>query len=131
MILLDTHTLVFDTLAPERLSKRAKALIEQGEQAQALACADISLWEIAMLVFKARLDPGVSTRDYLDLALAYRGMEVLAISPAVAAQSQSGALAHHGDPADRLIAATAMIYGATLVTRDRALRGLAELDTAW
>ena len=59
MILLDTCVLVFDALTPERLSAAARSALEQGEQDSALACADISLWEIAMLVDKKRIKPGV------------------------------------------------------------------------
>ena len=50
MILLDTCVLVFDALAPERLSTEALRAIEEGEENGSLACCDISLWEIAMLV---------------------------------------------------------------------------------
>jgi PIN domain nuclease of toxin-antitoxin system len=59
MILLDTCTLIFDALTPERLSDRARKALELGEAEASLACADITLWEIAMLVGKGRLDPGV------------------------------------------------------------------------
>ena len=50
MILLDTCALIFDALTPERLTPAAAAALDQGEREGNLACADISLWEIAMLI---------------------------------------------------------------------------------
>lgn len=131
MIVLDTHALVFDALAPRRLGHRARQLIAEGERGRDLHCADISLWEIAMLVHKKRLDPGIETREFLDLALAHRGIQILPITPEIAAESQSPTLAGHGDPADRLIAATCRVHRAILLTKDRELRSLPGLETVW
>ena len=55
VILLDTHALVFDALAPDTLSRRARQTIDEGDAAGNLACSDISLWEIAMLISKERI----------------------------------------------------------------------------
>ena len=56
MIICDTHVLVFDALAPARLSAKARRRLKDAESAGQLACADISLWEIAMLIAKRRLE---------------------------------------------------------------------------
>jgi len=61
MLVLDTCALIFDALAPKRLSRAAAAAIASGESANALACCDISLWEIAMLIKHGRLAPGTGT----------------------------------------------------------------------
>ena len=55
MIICDTHVLVFDALAPARLSAKARRRLKNADAAGQLACADISLWEIAMLIAKRRL----------------------------------------------------------------------------
>jgi PIN domain nuclease of toxin-antitoxin system len=128
VILLDTHVLIYDALAPERLSTAARAALDDGEADGSLACCDISLWEVAMLAAKGRVAFGTDTATFLRNALAARGIRVLAITPEVAALSQSGTVPA-GDPADRLIAATAVHHGATLVTRDEALHALAGLST--
>ena len=65
MILLDTHVILFDALTPDRLSRPATQALEQGFERASLACSDISLWEISMLLRKGRLqvdtaDPAVS-----------------------------------------------------------------------
>lgn len=130
MIVLDTHALVYDALAPRRLSARARKAIESGYADGALACSDISLWEIAMLISRKRLDPAMDARQFLDDMIAARQVRVLPISPAIAVLSQSDMFAH-GDPADRLIAATARLHLAPLVTSDTQLRKLKEVATIW
>ena len=121
MIVLDTHALVFDALAPSSLSARARKAIETAFADRELACSDISLWEIAMLIAHGRLDPAM---------VAARHIRVLPISAEIAVLSQSDQFAH-GDPADRLIAATARLHQAALVTSDAKLRKLGNVTTIW
>jgi PIN domain nuclease of toxin-antitoxin system len=130
VILLDTCALIFDALTPERLSAPAKNALEGGEAEGSLACADISLWEIAMLVSKGRLDPGTDSATFCRLALDARGVRVLPITPELALESTRIEVPQ-GDPADRLIAATAIVHGAPLVTVDQRLRDCAALSTLW
>ncbi len=126
----DTHSLVFDALAPDRLGPEAEKAIENSHRAGDLACADISLWEIAMLIEKGRLEVEASIEDFLTAMIAARRLNVLPITPAIAALSVSGSVPD-GDPADRLIAATAISQGATLITKDERLTGLPDLPTIW
>jgi PIN domain nuclease of toxin-antitoxin system len=131
MIILDTCVLIFDALAPDKLSKNALRAIELGEKHGELACCDISLWEIAMLVQKGRLDPGTDTAAFISLALSARKIEVLPITPEIAALSSSHPTLTHHDPADRLIAATTLHLKGSLVTCDHLLRSIKELQTIW
>ena len=130
MIVLDTHAIIFDALIPKRLSPRARKAIEAAAEDRQLACSDISLWEIAMLVARGRLDPAMDARQFLDDVIAARSIQVLAITPEVAVLSQSDTFGH-GDPADRLIAATAQCFRAPLVTSDERLRALKDIATIW
>jgi PIN domain nuclease of toxin-antitoxin system len=130
VILLDTCTLIFDALTPQRLSKVARKALDRGEAEGALACADISLWEIAMLVSKDRLDPGTDSATFCRLVLDARAVRVLPITPEIAMESTRLDLPH-GDPADRLIAATAGVHGAILVTVDERLRDSRAVKTLW
>ena len=130
LIVLDTHALIYDALTPSRLSLRARKAIEAGFALHELACSDISLWEIAMLIAKKRMDPMMDARQFLDDVIAARRVRVLPISAEVAVLSQSDAFSH-GDPADRLIAATAFLHRAPLVTSDAKLRKLKEIVTIW
>lgn len=131
MILLDTCVLVFDALAPDRLSTKALRAIEKGEESGSLACCDISLWEIAMLVAKGRLDPGTDVLSFLRLVLASRAIRPLPITPEIAKISAGDALFAHHDPADRIIGATALHYGGPLVTCDQALQTVQGLKILW
>jgi PIN domain nuclease of toxin-antitoxin system len=100
LIVLDTCVLIFDALTPERLSESARATLDQGESEGTLACCDISLWEIAMLVAKGRLDPGTDCTTFARLALEARGIRVLEITPEIARRSAEIDLPQ-ADPADR------------------------------
>ncbi len=130
MIVLDTNALVYDALAPSRLSVRARKAIESAFEDGELACCDISLWEIAMLISRKRLDPVMDARQFLDDLISSRRLRVLPITPEIAVLSQSDMFSH-GDPADRLIAATARLYQSPLVTSDTQLRKLKEVATIW
>ena len=130
MIVLDTHALIYDALAPARLSARARKAIALAFTDRELACSDISLWEIAMLIARKRLDPVVDARQFLDDMIAARHVRVLPITAEIAVLSQSDVFSH-GDPADRLIAATARLHRAALVTSDAKLRKLKEITAIW
>jgi PIN domain nuclease of toxin-antitoxin system len=130
LIVLDTHALVYDALSPRRLSPRARKAIESGFEERELACCDISLWEIAMLIARKRLDPSMDARQFIDDLVAARRVHVLPITAEVAVWSQSDMFSH-GDPADRLIAATAFLYRTPLVTSDARLRKLRQIETIW
>ncbi len=130
MIVLDTHALVFDALAPSKLTARARKAIEGAYADREVACSDISLWEISMLISRKRLDPAMDARQFLEDLVSARRVQVLPITPGIAVLSQSDMFAH-GDPADRLIAATALMHGAPLVTSDVELRKLKNLATLW
>lgn len=80
-ILLDTCTLICDALAPDRLSPAASNALTRGESEGSLACADITLWEIAMLLNKDRLDPSTDSATFCQLALGAHGVRVLPVTP--------------------------------------------------
>jgi len=82
-----------------------------------------------MLTERGRLDPGAPCGEFLDLMIAARSLRVLPISPRVAALLAG--LGRHRDPADRLIAATALAHSALLVTADQRLREDPDLRCTW
>src|SRR3990167_3406103 len=102
MIVLDTCALIFDALTPAKLTKTATKAINQAEKKAQLFCADISLWEIAMLIQKGRLDPGTDTQTFLQTMLQARQIGVLPITLEIATLSTSDAKFNHFDPADRI-----------------------------
>jgi len=131
MLVLDTCAMILDALDPSKVGKKAFSAIAKADEQGQLACCDISLWEIAMLVAKGRLDPGTDALHFIDLVLAARKIEVLPITAAIAYKSALPDFCPHGDPADRLIAATAVLHRAKLATSDRKLNVVAGLQVVW
>ncbi len=129
MIVLDTCILLYEALETRRLSAKALRAIRAAESANELCCCDISLWEIAMLTEAGRLKLDVAVAPFIEAALALRGVRVLPISAEIAALSNR--LGLHKDPADRLIAATAVNRGARLVTSDEKLLNADAVPTIW
>lgn len=131
MTIVDTCVLIFDALDPKRLTPTAKQALNAAESENQLFCSDISLWEIAMLISKRRLDPGTDMLSFLKLTLAARSVQVLPITADIAALSVSLSSLIQADPADRIIAATTVFYKAQLITADDQLRQCAEVQTIW
>jgi PIN domain nuclease of toxin-antitoxin system len=130
VVIADTHVLLFDALSPSRLTKKAKLRLERGYDEGALCCSDITLWEIAMLISKARIHVESDAVRFMDDILQARRINVLPITPEIAVQAQSIAFSK-GDPADRLIASTALIHDADLITADEYLRTVPSLRAVW
>jgi PIN domain nuclease of toxin-antitoxin system len=129
-IVCDTHALIYWSLAPKRLGTAGSKAIEQARKQGEVFCADISLWEIAVLVEKGRLELGVAVEAYLDNLMAALGLTALPISPRIATLAQSGRFPQK-DPADRLIGATALALDAPLITRDAGFSGIPGLQLLW
>ena len=132
LTICDTHILLFWADEPRRLSSTARAALDSGTESGNLACSDISLWEIAMLYARGRVNnrAGVASSAYIQDILTCMDMTVLPITADIAELSQS-ALFTHGDPADRLIAATALAHRAPLITADEKLRATPGLRCIW
>ena len=131
MIIVDTHVLIWDALAPAKLSQPAKEAIAAANQAHELLVADISLWEIAMLIQKGRIQVSTDIQSFLNLVLQANNIQLIPISTEIATQSVQLPTTVNPDPADRLIVATAIVKKATLVTADHNLRSTSQIPTIW
>ena len=129
MVVCDTCVLLFDALEPHRISSTAHTVMEEADRAGELACSDVTLWEVATLVANGRLRPPAPLQVFLENLLSLRGVTVLPVTPEIAARSVS--LGLHRDPADRLIAATAAVHGARLLTADDRLRNVPGVEVVW
>ena len=130
MILLDTHVVLWVTSDPSRLSAKAKATIEETRKiGESLAICDITLLELATLASKRRIDLTISLESLL------RELEqrftVLPISSRACARTIEFPAKYPKDPADRIIAATALVEGLTLLTADREIRRSKVVPTIW
>jgi len=131
MILLDTHVIIWDALAPSRLSLPVQQAIAQANQQDGILIADISLWEIAMLVQKGRVQIATDCQSFINLLLQANKTHLVPISPAIATQSVQLPALVNKDPADRLLVATALVEQAVLVTADHNLRQISAITTLW
>ena len=131
-IICDTHVLLFWASDPDRLTARARRALENGMEKNDLACADITWWEIALLHERGRivLPPEVTLQRYMHGLITALRLESLPVTPVIATLSRSDSF-DRKDPADRLIAATAMAHRAPLVTADEKLRAIPRLKTIW
>lgn len=116
-VLLDTHVLIWLTAAPERLSSPALQAIDEAND---LAVAAITWFELAWLIAHDRIEPPVPGRAWME-ELAQR-VRTMTVTPAIADTAVSLPDSFPEDPADRLIYATALEYGWPLVTGDQRLR---------
>jgi PIN domain nuclease of toxin-antitoxin system len=116
-VVLDTHALHWWSAEPDRLTPAASDAIAGADE---LAVAAITWFELAWLAARERIVLTVPTRAWLD-ALAGE-VTTVGITPAIADAAVSLPQTFPGDPADRLIYATAVERGAVLVTKDRRLR---------
>jgi PIN domain nuclease of toxin-antitoxin system len=120
--LLDTHVLVRWVNGGGGLSRRQRAVLDRVSEGPPLAVADISLWEVAMLVSLGRLRLALPLREWLERAVAPPRVRLVPITPTVAAEVASLPESFHRDPADRILVATARILGAKLLTSDERIQ---------
>jgi len=131
MIVLDTHVIIWDALKPKSLSTPARQAIDQANQQDGIIICDISLWEIAMLLQKGRLQINTDYITFINLLFQSNQYILYSITPAIALQSTLFLGEVNADPADRLIAATAVVENAVLVTADKNLRQATSIPTLW
>lgn len=130
MILLDTHVVVWLALAPERISKVAKAAMDEARHNEdGLAICGITLLEIATANLNGRIFLSISLESFLkDVEERF---VVLPISARACARTLALPAGYPKDPADRVIGATALVEGLSLVTADREIRRAKVVRTVW
>jgi PIN domain nuclease of toxin-antitoxin system len=129
VILLDTHALLWMASDPKRLSKRAREAIGSARQNDGIAVATITLWELAWLAQSARIVVTGSVESFVRETVAR--VILRPATPEIAALAVSLPKDFPKDPADRLIAATAIVEGMALVTADLRIRRSKVVETVW
>jgi len=130
VILLDTHVVIWLALEPGRISKRARAAIQETRQrGEGLAVSDITLLEIATIENKGRIKLNASLEAFL--AEIEARFIVLPITGRICVSALALPAAYPRDPADRVIGATALVEGLSLITADDGIRRSKALKTIW
>ncbi|MEK2645230.1 type II toxin-antitoxin system VapC family toxin [Bdellovibrio sp. BCCA] len=119
VLLLDTHAWIWIATGFEKMAKgSSRKIIDKAFQDGTLAISAISTWEIAMLEAKGKIALTEPCLDWIQHSVEKLKLEIVPISPEVAVESTRLPGGFHGDPADRLIVATARKNRFTLVTQD-------------
>ncbi len=117
MILLDTHTLIWLVEGNKKLGKQALAKIDKALQQQQLFVASISFWETAMLITKNRLELHEPVQRWRKNLITV-GLKEFVLNGEIAIHAAE-LDQFHGDPADRIIVATAIYNSCSLCTADQ------------
>ncbi|HET7486001.1 MAG TPA: type II toxin-antitoxin system VapC family toxin [Solirubrobacterales bacterium] len=116
-ILLDTHVVHWWSAEPKRVSASARKVLESADE---LVVAAVSWYELAWLARHERIVVNVPIRTWLQGLAAQ--LRTIGVTPAIADTAVGLPSSFPGDPADRMIYATAIEHGLKLVTKDRAIR---------
>jgi PIN domain nuclease of toxin-antitoxin system len=129
VIVLDTHAWLWWVATPDRLSAAARDALAD---APAVGVSTLSVFELATLVRRRRISLDRDVRDWVRRALSDQRVEAIAPGPDVAlAAARLDGDGFPGDPADRMIFATAKALDAPLLTGDRRIRSFAPAVTIW
>jgi PIN domain nuclease of toxin-antitoxin system len=123
-LLLDTHIWLWSLSDPDRLTPQVRrALAKPGHE---LWLSPVSTWEVVQLLQKKRISLDSHFEAWLPRALG--SLREALLSHDVAAAAVDVQLPH-GDPADRLLVATARVLNLTLVTADERLIAAKQVAT--
>ena len=127
MIILDTHIWVWFVQNDVQLTKKHQQLLKNYED-EGLGVSIVSCWEVAKLVEKNRLILPLPINEWLEIALAYPGIQLLNLTlPIIVDSTQLKGF--HKDPFDQVIVATARIFGCPLLTVDQKILSYSDVET--
>lgn len=130
-MVLDTHVLLWWLSASPSLPARAKRALREATTRGPVVVSAISVFEIATGVRRGRIELRQPFEDWLrDLALLPE-IRIEPVNGVIAARAAGFGDSVHGDPADRIILATASVLGLPLATSDERLRASRLTPLAW
>ena len=121
-VLLDTHVWIWWLSPDSPLSAGERAALDAEAERRELFLSAVSLWEAQMLHAKRRLELPLPFADWVEEAAEQDVITVVPLDVAVVVALEALPVGFHGDPADRLIVATARSRRLPLATRDRTIR---------
>jgi PIN domain nuclease of toxin-antitoxin system len=121
-ILLDTHVWIWWLTGAPEMKRQEREAIDKLAASQLPFISSISIWESEMLVSKNRLLPKEPFESWIRRMTAPDTVRIVPLDTDVIISLHSLPKAFHGDPADRLIVATARAHGLALATHDSVIR---------
>ncbi len=131
MILLDTHALIWWISDIDKIPAKARQAIQNEVKKGQLGISSISLWEICMLVKKGRLKLSMNLDSWLQKVESLPILTFIPVDNYIAKTSVSIDADSLKDPADRIIVATALQSGLTLITGDQKIRKCGLVKIIW
>ena len=118
-LVLDTHVFLWLINGDKDLSSKGTEVILKNAEDGSIALSAISLWEISMLYARRRILLNQPCLNWINRSLEAPGIVLCPLTPEIAVESSTLPGIFHGDPADRIIVATARVLSVPLVTKDQ------------
>ncbi len=118
--ILDTCALIWWTLDPEQLSKKAEQACSKMLKSEAYI-SSISLWEIGIKIKNKKLNIGMDIESYVSKLEQLSYLTILPVDTTIWLKNLSLDWKHK-DPVDRTIVATAAYKKLHLITKDQSIR---------
>lgn len=129
--LLDTHAWVWWNVTPDKLSRKARATIENTDSYSEILLSTISMWEFCKLIEKQRLGISCDPEEWISEALRMPKLRLVQLTPAIVYRSTILPQPFHDDPADQIIVSTAREENATIISKDQLIRDYKHTRTVW
>jgi PIN domain nuclease of toxin-antitoxin system len=131
LIVLDTHALVWWVSGSTKLSPAAKRVIRREIAVAPVVVSTISIFEIVTAVRRGRLEFVIPAEQWLADVHALPEVAFEPVSSRIAEIAGQLDASFPGDPADRIIVATALVLDARLATANARLHGVAGISVVW
>jgi PIN domain nuclease of toxin-antitoxin system len=131
MTVMDTHALLWWAKESSKLSKKARQAVKVAAKRRELVISAFSFYEIARLERRGRFAFKIPISEWFNYLRALKELTIQPVTDEIAERAGGLGEALPGDPADRLIAATALVLDVPLITADTKLHTVPRLTTIW
>jgi len=131
IVVLDTHIWIWWVSDPSQLSKKAKQRIDEASASSSIYISSISVWEITLLVSRNRLKLAMNVEDWISRCEALPFLNFVPVDNLIARKANNLSNYKYRDPADRMIIATSITLGGTLITKDRKISEYPGVLSLW